>query len=89
VERLPLGPQDTREEEDEDAGHEAGRSGEELSGSLRVLEAERCRQAAERAGEREPERRRVPDARLRLGGQPVLARDDIGVLLVREGVVAA
>jgi hypothetical protein len=63
--------------------------GNAVTVSVARSEAEGRRQAAERAGEREPERRRVPDPRLGQGRQPVLARDDVGVPLVRERVVAA
>ena len=89
MEHPPLGPEHAGEEEDEDAGHEPGCGSEQLPGALRVPQAERRRQPPERAGQREPERRGVPDARLGLGRQPVLARDDVGVPLVRERVVAA
>ena len=77
------------EEQDEDAGREPGRGGEQLPGPLRVPQAERRRQPAERAGEGEPERRRVPDAGLGLGRQPVLGETTSAYRVVRERVVAA
>ena len=88
VERPPAGPELPREEEHEHAGRKTGGRREELTGPLDVLPPGGRREAAETAGEGEPERRRVPDTGLVLRRQPVVGRDDVGVAVVGEGVVA-
>ena len=89
VQYATAGPELAGEQEHETADRQAGRRGEQLSGALRMRPPQRRRDASEPAGEREPERRRVPDAGLARRGQSVLRGDDLRVPVVRERVVSA